>query len=428
MKIPSPRLPVACVVLLLAAPLAGAQGERPAADLIRIHTLMVGQGDSTIIEGPRNADGDRKIMVIDVGESSQEGNEAKHVVEPYLRQHVDDGKPGRANVDIDYLVVTHYHKDHMGSPKGKEPTGIYYLWEALGVRVGKLLDTGLGYDASGQGDTTYRQWVMDKNVDRETIRFDQLGKDRQIDLGDGVWVEVLSIGAEVEGRGRVVKDRWVSSTSQNDFCIQLVVHYGKFDYYVAGDLSGYLHESWGAWYHSIEAATFPHLRPVEVYRVNHHGSQWSSCYGFLQRTRPLVSLISCGKGHKHPNPYTVQRLLGYEDYWTGRPLGSDIFQTRNEDGFVLLEPHPHTGKVQRVANGNIVVESDGVSDFSVRVPGQEPFLYPLHEDAAFVDVPWSVKKAREGKDADFDRMWDVEDVEAGRIEVPRGNDPDGGSD
>jgi len=418
--------------------LMGAKKDRPAGNLVRIHILDVGQGDGTIIEGPRDAKGDRKVMIVDAGESSKQGNEAKHVVEPYLRKHIDDGKASRPFIDVDYVIPTHYHKDHMGSPKGKEPTGIFYLWEALNIRVGKLLDTGIDYDASGQGDRAYRTWVEEKGVEREKLAFDQLGPDRQIDMGEDVWIEVLAVGAEVEGRGRVVKDRWISTTSQNDFSTAIVLHYKKFDFFIAGDLSGYLHESWGAWYHSIEAATFPHLRPVEVYRVNHHGSQWSSSYSFLQRIQPLVSVISCGRGHHHPNEYTVRRLMGYEDYWTGRPMGSDVFQTKNDDGYLQDEPDPHTGKVQRVAGGTVVVETDGVSSFSITLPGREPFVYPLHDDPAFIDVPWSVKKARQAtapkrrgeadEDLRYEEVFDRGDVDEGKVTAPQHDDPEGGGD
>ncbi|MEE2828758.1 MAG: hypothetical protein VX498_06200 [Myxococcota bacterium] len=441
MNLSNQRLRLACsagFLALLSLGLVGAKKIRPDGNLLRIHVLNVGQGDGTIIEGPRDERGDRKIMIVDAGESSMQGNEAKHVVEPYLRKEVDDGKPNRPFIDIDYIIPTHYHRDHMGSPKGKEPTGIFYLWEALNIRVGKILDTGLDYDAAGTGDRSYRTWVEEKGVDRETLAFDQQGPDRQIDLGEDVWVEVLAVGARVEGRCRVVKDRWISTTSQNDFSTVLVIHYKKFDFYIAGDLSGYLHESWGAWYHSIEAATFPHLRPVEVYRVNHHGSQWSSSYAFLQRIQPLASVISCGRGHHHPNEYTVRRLLGFEDYWTGRPLGSDVFQTKNDDGYVQEEPDGHTGKVQRVSGGHVVIESDGESSFTVTLPGREPFVYPLHDDPAFTEVPWSVKKAREssarrlGGEADTDRrygeVFDREDAESGKVAPPRRDDPEGGDD
>ncbi len=416
----------------------GAKRPQPRADLIRIHVLNVGQGDATIIEGPRDEKGNRRILMVDAGESVKQGNEAKHVVEPYLRKNTDDGAKGRPVLDVDYFIPTHYHKDHMGWNSGDEGTGLFYLWEALNIRVGKILDTGIDYDAAGTGDKMYRQWVQDRGVQREKLAFDQLGPDRQIDLGQDVWVEVLANAAEVEGRGRVVKDRWISSTSQNDFSTAIIVHYKKFDFFVAGDLSGYLHESWGSWYHSIEAATFPHLRPTEVYRVNHHGSQWSSNYPFLQRLQPQVSVISCGRGHKHPNEYTVQRLLGWEDYWSGRPMGSDIYQTKNDDGFALDGPHPHSGRTQTVANGTILIESDGVTSFAVTLPGKEPIVYPLDPYDAYTDIPWTVREARKdqkewvGSESDdagrYNEVYDREDVESGKVTAPERDDPDGGGD
>jgi len=410
----------------------------PAADTLRIHVLNVGQGDATIIEGPKDARGNRKVLIYDAGESGELGNEARHVIEPYLRKNLDDGPRGRPFIDIDYLIPSHYHKDHTGSSTGKDWTGLFYLWDALNVRIGRLLDTGINYDASGQGDKAYREWIEQNQVRRSTLAFDQLGADRQIDLGEDTWVEVLAVGARVEGRGRVIKEEDIGSTSQNDFSAVLVLHYKKFDIYLGGDLSGYLHESWGAWYHNIEGATFAHLRPVEAYRVNHHGSQWSSSYPFIQRIKPQVSVISCGRGHHHPNQYTVHRLLGWEDYWTGRPVGSDIFQTKNDDGFLFEGAHPHTGRTQRVAAGHIVIESDGETSFTVTLPDQEPFVYPLDPYPAYTDVPDSVRQARRsaaaevGGEADAERghseVYDREDVKRGRVHAPRGDDPEGGGD
>ncbi len=149
----------------------------------------------------------------------------------------------------------------------------------------------------------------------------------------------------------------------------------------------------------------------------------------MQRIKPLVSLISSGRGHHHPNMYAVQRILGFEDYWTGRPLGSDIFQTKNDDGFVLPEPHPHTERTQTVADGHILVESDGLTGFTVTIPGREPYTYPLHPQEAYTDVPWSVKKTRKGdEETDWERFYDRDDAAEGRVIAPSGDDPEGGGD
>ncbi len=413
---------------------------RPAADVLRIHFLDVGQGDATLIEGPKDAKGDRKVLLYDAGETSKDGNEAQHVIEPYVRKRLDDGPPLRPTATIDYFLPSHYHKDHMGWYDDDSASGIFYLYEAAGMKIGKILDTGLDYDAAGTGDKLYRNWVGRYKIPRETLKMDQRGEGRQIELGPDVWIEVLSSGAEVEGRGRVVRDRWVNTTSQNDFSIALILHYRRFDFYIAGDLSGYLHESFGAWYHNIEAASFQALRDLELYKVSHHGSRWSSSYPFLQRIKPEVGVISCGAGHRHPNPHTVERLLGWEDYWTGRPRGMDLYQTRSVDGFLAPEPHEVTGKIQKVADGDIVVDTDGESGFTVWLPGQaEGIRYELDPVAAYTDVAYPVIKMRErlkaggpplGPEADYEfqlaPVMGVDEVEKGLITVPR--DGSGGAE
>ncbi|MCK6529158.1 hypothetical protein L6R50_16920 [Myxococcota bacterium] len=415
---------------------------KPAADVLRIHFLAVGQGDATIIEGPRLPDGDRRVLVYDVGETSGGGNEGQHVVEPYLRSQLDDGPRHRPVVFLDYLIPSHYHRDHMGWYDEDSASGIYYLYEASGVKVGKVLDSGLDYDAAGTGDKLYRKWVETYRVPRETLAFDQRSEKRQIDLGPDVWIEVLSVGAEVEGRGRVLKDRHVNTTSQNDFSIAMILHYRRFDFYIAGDLSGYLHESWGAWYHNMEAASAHQLRDVEVYKVNHHGSRWSSSYPFLQRIRPEVGVISCGKGHKHPNPATVERLLGWEDFWSGRPRGTDLYQTQACDGYLAPGPHEVTGKKQVVSDGSIVLETDGETGFTLWLPGAaEGIRYEIDPVAAYTDLSWQALKLRErvaageppfGGKADFDLqlapVMGVDDVERGIVTAPRLQDGAPGAD
>ncbi len=395
-------LPILVAVVslgLLGAGRARKVHEGPNPDLIRIHIVDVGQGDCTIIESPEDEDGDRRIMMVDAGETSKEGNEARDTIEPYLRKKLDDGPPSRPAVDIDYFLGTHYHKDHMGWPKEGKNSGFFYLWDALGINIHKVLDTGLDYDAAGKLDGVYKEWVANHNVPREKLHFDQLGPDRQIDLGPDLWVEVLAVGAQVDGmEGRVIKRRWEPTTSQNDFSAAIIVHYRRFDFFVAGDLSGYFHKSWGNFYHNIEGAFNDQMRNIEVLRVSHHASQWSTNMPFLQRARAQAAIISCGKGHHHPNEYTVRRILGWENFWNGWPTGSDIIQTQQVDGYTFEGPHPHTGKTQTVANGSIVIESDGETGFSIWYEGlDQPIFYDLDRAEAYLDIPYKIKDRRVGE-------------------------------
>lgn len=412
---------VALVLVALLLP-ASAQAKRakegPPPNVMRIHIVDVGQGDCTVFESPEDENGDRRILMVDAGESSKEGNEARDTIEPYLRRKLDDGPPTRPVADVDYFIGTHYHKDHMGWPKPGNDSGVFYLYDAPGVRLGGIYDTGLDYDAAGNLDGVYREWVASHGVQREKLQFDQLGEDRQIDLGPDIWVEVLTVGTQLDGVAeRVIRRRWIPTTSQNDFSIAIIVHFKKFDFFVAGDQSGYFHKSWGNYYHNIEGAMRDQLRDIEVLRVSHHGSQWSTNYAFLQHLEPEVALISCGKGHHHPNEYTVHRILGWENYWSGWPVGSDIFQTELVDGYLYEGIHPHTGKTQTVANGHIVLETDGETSYSIWYEGlEEPIVFELDRQPAYTDVPGRVKLRRDGKDDDLPVVQDAEEVDPRYLE------------
>ena len=51
--------------------------------------------------------------------------------------------------------------------------------------------------------------------------------------------------------------------------------------------------------------------PIDVLKVAHHGSRYSTSAAFLADTRPRVAVICVGpNGYGHPTPATVGRLLG----------------------------------------------------------------------------------------------------------------------
>jgi competence protein ComEC len=52
------------------------------------------------------------------------------------------------------------------------------------------------------------------------------------------------------------------------------------------------------------------LRKTTVLKVPHHGSKFSSCFPFLEKLRPAISVVSVGKGNSygHPNSDTLIRL------------------------------------------------------------------------------------------------------------------------
>ena len=67
---------------------------------------------------------------------------------------------------------------------------------------------------------------------------------------------------------------------------------------------------------------------VDILKVAHHGSRYSSGNSFLEKTRPEISVISAGKNNRygHPSPYTLKRLEN---------TGSRIYRT-DRSGAVIL--------------------------------------------------------------------------------------------
>src|SRR3990172_2169600 len=115
---PSPYLYGAC--LLAALGLFFSTVSTAAGGPLRVHVLDVGQADCIIVESPSG-----KLLVVDVGEDPQRpGNEAS-ILYNYLGQ-------GLNRQAIDYLLITHYHEDHLGWPRDILPTGLFHLHRQAG--------------------------------------------------------------------------------------------------------------------------------------------------------------------------------------------------------------------------------------------------------------------------------------------------------
>jgi beta-lactamase superfamily II metal-dependent hydrolase len=283
----SPPLLILALVFVLAGPL-------PAANLL-IDCLDVGQGDCTVITSPSG-----KSLLIDGGD---EGRGTSTVI-PFLRQ--------RGMTDIDYLVATHYHQDHIGGLDeviygGFTPTVAY--------------DRGYSY-----GTQAYTNYVQAVGSARTTIQ-----RGQTIDLGGGVLARCVA----VNGNGDP------GASTENDFCVALVISYGGFQFFIAGDLPGY--DDGG--YADIESSVATDVGNLEVLRVNHHGSLYSSNTYFLRTLDPEASIISLGEnGNGYPHQVTLDRLVA---------AGTYIYQTELGNGGTILPGHGE------VVNGDIAIVTDG---------------------------------------------------------------------
>jgi competence protein ComEC len=102
--------------------------------------------------------------------------------------------------------------------------------------------------------------------------------------------------------------------SANEESLVLLLAHGLHSILLTGDIEG-----------QGEAALLPSLGPVDVLGVPHHGSRSSSTDAFVQRLRPRVAVLSCGRDNRfgHPHPTVLGRYRAVDSL----PLRTDLHGT-----------------------------------------------------------------------------------------------------
>jgi competence protein ComEC len=293
------------LTLLMVTLLAALPTLVAAAGTLTITVLDVGQGDATLIESPSG-----QTLLFDGGYNGK-GNS---VILPFLAS--------RGITHLDYMVASHYHADHVGG-----------LDEVAGAMpVGVAYDRGWSYTT-----VTYSNYASAVAPIRQTLTAGQI-----IDLGEGVTVTCLALN----GNGQV-SSPYSNSSYENEYDVCLLVEYGGFDFFQAGDLTG----NPDSGYADIESSVAPLAGDIDVYRVSHHGSYSSSIASFLQTVQAEVSIISVGSNtYGHPHQSVLDRLVQY---------GSHVYQTEVGSGGTLP-----AGDLT-VVGGHVTILTEGTGTYEV---------------------------------------------------------------
>jgi len=304
---------------------------------LQIHFMDVGQGDGAILISPQG-----QTVLFDNGKRGK-----CDLPLSYLQQ--------LGVTKIDYMIASHYHDDHIGCTT--EILDEFPLQQ-------KAYDRGGSYNSA-----TFQKYVAKTGSKRATA----IAGTTTITLDPGstspVKIEIVALN----GNG-------IQTTNENDLSVVAVVRFGSFDAVIAGDLSGFESDS----YLDIETSVAPKVGPVEVYKVSHHGSKYSSNDTWLATLKPKVGIISTGVGNKygHPTQECLDRLhaAGLKTYWT--EIGEGV------------EPEPGFD----VVGGNIIVEAaPGSSNFTVSYNSGQLDTYSTSGNDTAVTTPtyaWSKKSSR----------------------------------
>jgi len=217
---------------------------------LTVHFIDVGQGDATLLQGP-----DFTIL-IDAGDYRRDD------VAPYLQA---------AGVeDIDLLIGTHPHADHMGQfPQVLSAFTVKEVWLSGDEHTSKTFERAV--DAILESDATYHE-------PRAGEKF----------AFGGLQVQVLN-PAQLSG-------------DFHEGSIGMRVVFGDVAFVFTGDAEQDTEREMIARGHTLSA---------HILQLGHHGSRTSTSSEFLNAVSPEVAIYSAGSDNTygHPHEETIARLL-----------------------------------------------------------------------------------------------------------------------
>ena len=317
------------VVFLCSAAFVATSDAHP----LRIWHFDVGQADSTLLITPTGT-----TVLFDCGETDYRScTNAAHVA-----NRIEELTGAK---HIDWLVLSHLHADHAGYV---EHGGVWNLIEEQHVSIGTILTGDISEHRGDISDNAWPLWCeYMSSSDEISFCWDIRSVDSledTISLGCGVFLTLCS----ADGNGLLAS---TSTCSANDLSLGVVISYGEYQEWIGGDLSGVSM----CGYKDIETYAAALIGDVEVLRVNHHGSTYSSNGTFLTNLDPEVSIVSVGETREngHPARDVLERLAATSDvYVTTMGNSNGALRSGEPDVTLYSNLYPDSGDVLVTTNGS----------------------------------------------------------------------------
>ena len=235
--------------------------------------------------------------------------------------------------ELDYLVLTHFHGDHMGDVSADSPvaraggyrlTGVMDVAELLPVRT--LIDRGYPhYDYPApqtlESARNYIDFVRSREPRGLPVQRLQVGSAGQIvpqhDVAGLEKVEVRNLAANGEvwtGHGEETKQLFPALKTldrkqyppENPCSIALRLSYGEFRYYIGGDLTCDTLFDTAPWL-DVETPVARVAGPVSVAALDHHGYFDGTGPEFVRAMRARMYVLQSWHA-SHPALSVLDRL------------------------------------------------------------------------------------------------------------------------
>ncbi len=259
---------------------------------LKISTLYVGQGDCHIITYKDYA------IIIDCG-SSDEDELYRYTVEPYLRYNGYD-RP-------DYVFLSHTDEDHV--------SGLveYLAMEESGVTVFVPKLSQKDFHAVLMNESTSKT-----NTGCELV---------EIACGSSATLDELELIC-------IYPDEDNNAYSQNETSMVLLLEYNDFSMLFTGDVSGTYEDTIAE-----NVLKYGGEQEIDVLKVSHHGSKYSTNESFLEILKPTHAVISCGidNMYNHPADELIERLEKAKiEYFITTQKGQIIIECDDKSNYNIL--------------------------------------------------------------------------------------------
>jgi competence protein ComEC len=272
-------------VLLLGLILAALSS---AAGTLEVYFIDVEGGQSTLVVSPSG-----QSMLIDTGYAGFDDRDPNRIVAAARLAGVKQ---------IDYLVITHYHRDHVG--------GVTQLVHKLPVR--HFFDHGPNTEAdSGE---RYREYgaargAIPRSILKPGQKIPVKGLDVQALSGNGAVLKTPVRGGGAPNPLCAAEKRQEDDTTENARSLGMLITFGKFRFLDLGDLS---------WNHELDLVCPNNLiGTVDVYLATHHGGNGSGSAAIVHAVKSRVAILNNGatKGGTAPAWDIVRASPGLLDLW-----------------------------------------------------------------------------------------------------------------
>lgn len=238
-----------------------------------VYFLPVGQGDSELIKSGRNT------VLIDTGPGARVVSELDKLIPVYSRK-------------IDVVLITHPNMDHFG--------GMQEILKHYDVKV--VLMNGVDTESG-----SYKNMINTIKQNKIPVVFARRGETIEF---SGVKLSIVWPGLDLNIHSSLPDKKL------NDSSIVSLLEFKDFKALFTGDISA-----------NAEKVLAGILPDVDLLKVAHHGSKFSSSEKFLAALRPEIAVIGVGKNsYGHPTKEAMNRLS---------EIGAQVFRT-DVDGLVKV--------------------------------------------------------------------------------------------